>query len=114
MLDRLAVLYWLKGNNELKQFAKNRVVSIKRNAPIERWKHSPGKDNPVDLISRRLKLRTKLVDSMWWRGPEWLCQEEKHWPGQTVELSCAIKEEIDKECKADSSKVMVACIGEAN
>ena len=50
--DSMTVLYWLKGENSLKQFCDNRVKEINETTDRDSWFHCPGEENPADIGSR--------------------------------------------------------------
>ncbi len=41
----------------------------------------PSKENPADIGSRGSTFQA-LQDSLWWTGPPWLSQNDRHWPKQ--------------------------------
>ena len=75
-LDSSVALYWIKGENQYKQFVTNRVSKIKEKEFIE-WRHVPSELNPSDIGSRGCY--SKKLDSLWFNGPSWL-QTPDEWP----------------------------------
>lgn len=68
--DYRVVLSWVKGDpNRWKTFVANRVTEIKSLIPPAHWYHSPGRDNPVDLISRDAFAADVISCTFWLRGP---------------------------------------------
>ena len=55
-------------------FVANRVQKIKDATKTEQWHHVRTEDNPADQASRGADIR-QLVDSSWFRGPEFLWQD---------------------------------------
>ena len=50
--DSKVTLYWIKGQEkEWKPFVQNRVNQIRTLAPVDRWSHCTGKENPADIPS---------------------------------------------------------------
>ena len=47
--DSMTVLYWLKGENSLKQFCDNRVKEINKTTDRDSWFHCPREENPAIL-----------------------------------------------------------------
>ena len=45
------VLWWLKGNDNYKQFVTNRVQKIQSHQQVQ-WRHVPTDQNPADVGSR--------------------------------------------------------------
>lgn len=79
--DSTIVLGWIKSDVQLKTFAANRVAQIHDLTQNNQWRHVPTADNPADLISRGVAPETLLsLDSLWWRGPQWLQADEDLWP----------------------------------
>ena len=81
--DSTIVLNWLSGNSRrFKTYVGNRVSHIVDLIPPDRWNHVNGSSNPADCASRGV-LPSQLIDhSLWWTGPDWLCQDPRYWPQQ--------------------------------
>jgi len=100
--DSKVALAWIKGNPcRWKVFVSNRVVEIQSLTSPCHWYHCPGKENPVDLVSRG-ELAEPLVNStLWINGPSWLSEpltlSDK---GETVELP------VEESC----SKGNISCV----
>lgn len=81
--DSTIVLAWIKSNSSsLKTFVGNRVHQIQElTQGKSTWKHVRTEQNPADLISRGSS-PAQLIDSssIWWHGPNWLCDEPETWP----------------------------------
>lgn len=61
--------------NETKRFhtfVANRVAEIRDVTNVNQWRHYPGKLNPADDASRRLRTQKLSTQHRWWRGPEFL------------------------------------------
>ena len=73
-------LHWMRGSGEFKQFVGNRVRKIREKDYIK-WRHVPSQDNPADLGSRGGHVDS--ANCLWWKGPDWLVNEE-NWPPEIV------------------------------
>ena len=75
--DSNVALCWIHGmNKDWKPFVQHRVDEIRRLVPAAQWRHCPGKGNPADIPSRGLLLEELVDNSLWFSGPDWLCQQE--------------------------------------
>lgn len=102
--DSMVALYWIVGvDKEWKQFVENRVREIRKLTPVNCWKHCSGRENPADLPSRGLLLVELTVNTLWWRGPAWLSDQECE-SHQDIEMpeECA-SEKRSKDRKAVTS-----------
>lgn len=81
-LDSTVALHWTRGSGEFKQFVGNRVRQIREKDYIQ-WRHIPSKDNPADLGSRGGHVDN--ANFLWWKGPDWLVNEE-NWPPEIVTI----------------------------
>ncbi|GBM11079.1 hypothetical protein AVEN_206495-1 [Araneus ventricosus] len=79
--DSSIVYYWIKGDPErFKIFVKNRVKEIQNLSDPCEWLHTPGTDNPADIISRGLTINELKSSKIWWQGPSWLIENKNNWP----------------------------------
>ncbi|XP_018394146.1 PREDICTED: uncharacterized protein LOC108772967 [Cyphomyrmex costatus] len=79
--DSTVVLAWIRGHPaKWTTYVANRVAEIQRTMSKVTWHHVPGRDNPADCASRGLSPREMLSHSLWWRGPNFLCNEKSEWP----------------------------------
>ena len=79
--DSMIVLGWLRGSpRRFKPFVGNRVSTVMELVPPDRWRHVNGQSNPADCASRGLFPSELATFSLWWSGPEWLCEPESTWP----------------------------------
>jgi hypothetical protein len=82
--DSEIVLHWIKmQSSNLKVFVGHRVAEIQEISDINNWFYVNTADNPADLISRGL-LPSKLVESTWWKGPQWLAIPTDQWSSPVV------------------------------
>ena len=98
--DNEPCLQWVKNDQCRIVYVKNRVNEIIRLQEAYPFKllHVPTKGNPADLLSRGLT-RKKFEESIWFKGPEWLCQRSQ-WPTQkehvaTFEINTEIQPQIE-------------------
>ena len=66
-------------NKEFVTFVQNRVVEIRKNVPSEKWNFCSSKLNPADLITRLRKNINLTRNSLWWRGPHSLFEENQNY-----------------------------------
>ncbi|XP_045501426.1 uncharacterized protein LOC123698718 [Colias croceus] len=72
--DSTVVLAWLKGpSSRWATFVSNRVSTILTILDYNQWGHVPSESNPADCASRGLKSTELKNYSLWWKGPDWLC-----------------------------------------
>ena len=88
--DSTIVLHWLKVDQSYKQFVSNRIAKIKDKSYIE-WRHVPIEKNPADLGSRGCSVNR--LSSLWWKGPQWL-QNEDDWP-KVIETKSSVETEFE-------------------
>ena len=91
--DSAVVLAWLSGEGPWAVFVENRVREITSLADAGTWRHVPGKMNPADLLSRGCQPE-QLKKDQWWRGPDWLKEQEDSWPRS---IAVPEIEEMNKE-----------------
>ena len=77
--DSQCVLNWIKTKKSLSFFVRNILTEITSEKNLEfRYIHT--KENPADLPSRGLSNSDLKENSLWWKGPEWLKQDQISWP----------------------------------
>ena len=77
--DSTVVLSWLsRPPSKLKPFVANRCSEILDTLPRNCWHHVSSKDNPADCASRGLMTSDLIKHQLWWKGPEWLQNEDKY------------------------------------
>ncbi|GBL79040.1 hypothetical protein AVEN_76573-1 [Araneus ventricosus] len=71
--DSKITLHWMKGSSKRwKSFVSNRVTEIQSLCDTSAWAHCPGKQNPVDFLSRGVNVEILLNSDLWWKGPQFL------------------------------------------
>ena len=70
--DSMTVLYWLKGENSLKQFCDNRVKEINKTTDRDSSFHCSGEENPADIASRGAFPNEFVNSELWFNGPKFL------------------------------------------
>ena len=82
-MDSMVALFWISNpGKSWKAFVANRVkkvVQIQREINIQ-WKFCPSSENVSDLGSRGVSI-DKMLNEKWFKGPDWLLNEEE-WPEQ--------------------------------
>ena len=99
--DSMTVLYWLKGENSLKQFCDNRVKEVNKPTDRDSWFHCPGEENPADIGSRGAFPDEFVISEQWFNGPKFLQESEEDWPCSDTDFEPEFTEEVLKEMKAD-------------
>ena len=87
--DSQVSLPWIKDIlRKWKTFVANRVSKIQIIIPSENWKFVPTEDNPADCASQGISADKLPNHQLWWKGPNWLRQDEQFWPSLDVTPLC--------------------------
>lgn len=87
--DSMIVKCWFASSpSKWKEFVANRVSEIQHITKGGTWNHIAGVENPADIISQGMILAQLHYQTLWFRGPSWLLQDETYWP-----KSCSVQEE---------------------
>ena len=78
-VDSITTLYWIQNVKSWKQYVEHRVREIRQLSDKEQWRFCQGLQNPADLPSRGLNGEELETNTVWWNGPEFLCQSEELW-----------------------------------
>ena len=79
--DSTIVLQWLAQiPRTWNTFVANRVAQIQEVLKRDCWNHCSTNDNPADLASRGVSVKTLINSTKWWQGPIWLSLESDCWP----------------------------------
>ena len=65
----------------------NRLTVIHDGSEPSQWNYVPTNINPADDVSRRLTAKELLNNVRWFRGPEFLWENETSWPTCPVSLA---------------------------
>ncbi|KAK6027473.1 peptidase family A16 [Ostertagia ostertagi] len=94
--DSNVALMWIKSRATLPVFIRNRINSIRMNAPDAILRFTPGNSNPADAGSRGVSIGQLVSDDTWWKGPHFLTKTEDHWPAdissEQNQVSCHVDE----------------------
>ena len=110
--DSRVVMYWINQPSKTwKTYVQNRVAEIQTTTESATWGWCPGKENPADIPSRGASLQELQDSTLYQNGPEWLLQDESHWPSQDIEATDEAEEERKRE-KEPPSIVMCSILSE--
>ena len=106
--DSTVVLRYLRNTTRRFQtFVANRLQLIHDSTTPSQWRHVPTHLNPADLASRGIHElgtnRGRQQMRFWFRGPQFLWEEERKWPEQPSDLPEV--EETDAEVKKGTARV---------
>lgn len=92
--DSQVVLKWINSDaKRLKgQFVAFRVAEIQELTNVSQWRFVSSKMNVADEATKWSKVPTFDLDQRWFKGPEFLYQEEENWP-EILDFSPEILEE---------------------
>ncbi|XP_064459094.1 uncharacterized protein LOC135369435 [Ornithodoros turicata] len=76
---------------------QNRVAEIQGVTDPHQWQHSPGHDNPADLLPRGTSCLHLIESKLWWKGPSWLIDQQS-WP-PPLRVPQETSEEVRSEAK---------------
>ena len=78
--DSKVVLQYISNESRrFHTFVSNRVAEIHDLSDKKQWRHCPSKWNPADMCSRGAEV-SELANSIWLSGPDFLREDEEHWP----------------------------------
>ena len=89
-----------KGPEKFKIWVGNRIQEILSLTTKEQWNFCPGLQNPADLPSRGLSARELIDSKLWWKGPDFICQDQAVWP---KEESCSYTDNEMKTKQIDTT-----------
>ena len=104
--DSTVVLYWLKNEEQYKQFVSNRVTKVKEKEYIS-WRHVPTSENPADYGSRGCTGNNQ--PAIWFDGPCWL-EDHDNWPKDIVTKGSV---DSSKEIKQIKSVLVAVAVEDA-
>nr|CAD2202372.1 unnamed protein product [Meloidogyne enterolobii] len=88
--DSQIVIHWLKSTSEQEPFIERRLRPIRKNTV----KYIRTEENPADMTSRGIPPSELANNVLWFKGPEFLHEEEKNWP--KTELEYVPGERVEK------------------
>ena len=92
--DSMNVLWWVRNHSrKFKPFVANRISQIQRLSTPEKWNHVRTKENPTDLLSRRMLIEDLAMSDLWWYGPENLRNGNEALIKTDIERSPEVQEE---------------------
>ena len=99
--DSKDVICWIQGQSRrYKTFVANRVSEIHEKSNPRQWRHIPTELNCADDATRGLHARVLTIEHRWFRGPEFLYENEDGRPqGKYI-----VHEERSDECIAEMVK----------
>ena len=113
--DSTIVLRYIRNTSKRFQtFVANRLQIIHDASTPDQWRHVPTKQNPADLTSRGLNIRSTADQrnlQFWFNGPDFLQRDQESWPEQPVDLPDV--EDTDKEVKSAEAKVNAVTASES-
>ena len=78
--DSQVTLAWIRTvNKEYKTFVENRLREIRKLANPDLWRYVPTNLNPADLITRPINVSDFASDSIWFKCPNYLFENEAKW-----------------------------------
>ena len=79
--DSTSVLYFLRNTERrFPVFVANRVQLILDFSSCLQWRFVPSSENPADLASRGITMKSEDCLRLWFRGPPFLLKHESEWP----------------------------------
>ena len=83
--DSTCVLGYLNNHSKRYQtYVANRVSAILEVSEPSQWLFVDSKSNPADIASRGSSPDALSESELWWKGPDFLSQDESDWPAQPV------------------------------
>ena len=104
--DSTAVLQYIKNEDKrFYTFVANRLAVIHDGSEPSQWNYVPTNINPADDVSRGLTAKELLNDVRWFRGPEFLWENETSWPTCPVSLARISDEDPEVRGRGQASHV---------
>ena len=84
--SRIVLGYIFNEKRRFHIYVHNRVLRIRRSTSPQQWRYMHTQHNPADIATRSIPAE-RLKDTMWFTGPEFLCQPDSMLPAvQTFDL----------------------------
>lgn len=74
--DSSIVISWINSQQLLKTHVANRITQVLDLTERQQWRHVSTHHNPADLVFRGVSVDLLAQNTLWWKGPEWLANEE--------------------------------------
>ena len=100
--DSKVALAWCSSDDLKDNFVIRRVTDIRKLVPTGELRYVNTKENPADIITRKISGKDLLDSTLWWEGPEWLMYKEK-WPKYEEEYN--LQTEWTKEVQMSIANV---------
>ena len=79
--DSLNTLWWIRNQSrQFQPFVANKLGEIQSKTNPEQWRYVPSEQNHADLGSRGITMERLGKEKLWWKGAEFLVQDEDRWP----------------------------------
>ncbi len=96
--DSINVICWVKADSRvLNTFVGVRIANIQANTAHTQWRWTDTKQNPADIPSTGESAQKLKDNKLWFQGPPFIQQDQKHWPKQPSQVTPA--EDTLKEIK---------------
>ena len=106
------VLWWIRrSSRHFKPFSANRVGEIHSVTNAGQWRFVPSKNNVGDMVTRGMSLMELVKCNLWWKGPEFLGEEESNWPKIQTEKNLSEDMEVRKASRSKYSLYTSALSG---
>jgi hypothetical protein len=67
------------------------------------WRHISSTNNPADVASRGTTAKDLIQNTLWWNGPQFLHEDETHWPVSSIDKSDVTENEFKKKSQLNES-----------
>ena len=105
--DSTSVLKYINNKTaRFRTFVANRVAAIVKVSHVHQWRYVNSVNNPADMASRGLTVKTFLKKAIWVSGPQFLLRPQEEWPQNP---DC-LEEISDKDSEVKSMTVNAAQI----
>ena len=91
--SQIVLAYIADSSKRYHTFVANRISQIRSQTSPFQWRYIPGIVNPADISSRGAN-PTKLTESDWFTGPEFLYQKEENWPSPQTNVVAKVDPEV--------------------
>ena len=96
----VAFAWTVNSDKSYERFIENRLIEIRNNLNGIELKLIDTKSNPADIVSRGCKPSDLMLNSLWFKGPDFLILPESQWPnfkvGDKFKETCLLVNEEKK------------------